>query len=241
MANGPSVGTTTPGDPFRPSPAGGDYSTQALINRMQAALGPTMRQGAQAVRQAAAAAGRRKGVFGAADIARQATQPFAAQLGQAAARAGVAGEQLGAQMERQLRDITLAREQAEIRRQLEQQRIEELIAQRQQQAQMQLLPYTGFTQELLQSAGYPGTPREPFGPRMDLRTFQRSLEDVQRMGMMPGLPFEQSGRMPGGGLTAQQNLMLSRMYPGSSRAYRLQQAMNLGLIGGPIQPGQFRR
>ena len=44
---------------------GQDYSTQGIIDRMQAALAPTFRQGAQAVRQAAGGAARRRGTFGA--------------------------------------------------------------------------------------------------------------------------------------------------------------------------------
>ncbi len=222
-------------------PPSGDYSPRAIIDRMQAAIGPTFRRGAQAVRQAAAGAARRRGTFGAFDIASQATEPFGAQMGRAAAAAGVEGERLAADFEKQARALEFSREQLATRKALEEKRLQEMMAQRQQQGQLQLLPYTGFTQEMLQSLGYPGTPREPFGSMFDLRQFQRGLEDVQRGGMMPGLPFGGGGFPRVGGLTAQQNLMLSRMYPGSSRAYKMQQAMNLGLMGGPIQPGQFRR
>lgn len=220
----------------------GDYSTQGIVGRMQAALGPTFRQTSQAVRQAAGGAARRRGIFGAADIASQATQPLGAQLGQAAARAGVAGEQLGAQFEQQARDLQYQRERLAQQKELEQARLAEIMAGRQQTGQLAMFPHTGFTQEMLQSLGYPGTPREPFGPRMDLSQFQRSLEDMQRQDQLPGIPFDRGrgfGRM--GGLNAQQNLMLSRMYPGASRAFRMQQAQNLGLMSGPIQPGQFRR
>lgn len=65
---------------------------------------------------------------------------------------------------------------------------------------------------------------------------------MQRRDQLPGVPFQQRGfGGPGGGMNAQQSLMLSRMYPGSSQAFRMQQAQNLGLMGGPIQPGQFQR
>lgn len=218
----------------------GDYTTQGIVGRMQAALGPTFRQTSQAVRQAAGGAARRRGIFGAADIAAQATQPLGAQLGRAAAQAGVAGEQLGAQFEQQARDLEYQRERLAQQKELEQARIAEMVAQRQQQGQLSLLPYTGFTQEMLQSLGYPGEGREPFGPSYELGQFQRGLESMQRRGQLPGIPFGGGGGR-GGGLTAQQQLTLSRMYPGSSRAFRLQQAQNLGFIGGPIQPGQFQR
>lgn len=220
---------------------GQDYSTRGIVDRMQAAIAPTFRQGARAVRQAASGAARRKGQFGAFDIAAQATEPFGAQMGRAAATAGVAGEELGAQMERQLRDLTFRREQLAEQKRAEEARIQEMMATRQQSGQLSLLPHTGFTQEMLQSLGYPGTPREPFGGQFQLGQFQRSLEDMQRRDQLPGIPFGQGPLAGRGGLTAQQNLMLQRMYPGSTRAYRLQNAMNLGLLGGPIQPGQFRR
>jgi len=220
----------------------GDYSTQGIVGRMQAALGPTFRQTSQAVRQAAGGAARRRGIFGAADIASQATQPLGAQLGRAAAQAGVAGEQLGARFEQQARDLEFQRERLAQQKGLEEARLAEIMAGRQQRGQLALLPHTGFTQEMLQSLGYPGTPREPFGPQFELGQFQRSLEQQQRQGQLPGIPFA-GGRFGGGqqGLNAQQSLMLSRMYPGSSRAFRMQQAQNLGLMGGPIQPGQFAR
>lgn len=217
-----------------------DYSTQGIIDRMQASIAPTFRQGAQAVRQAASGAARRRGTFGAFDIASQATEPFGAQMGQAAARAGVAGEQLGAQMERQQRDLAYQREQLAQQKEIEANRLQEMMAQRQQSGQLSMLPYTGFTQEMLQSLGYPGTPREPFGPQFQLGQFQRSLEGMQRQDQLPGIPFGGGRFGSQQGLTAQQNLMMQRMYPGSSRAYRMQNAMNLGLIPGPIQPGQFR-
>ena len=208
---------------------------------MQAAIAPTFRQGARAVRQAASGAARRRGTFGAFDIASQATEPFGAQMGKAAAAAGVAGEELGAQMERQLRDLTFRREQLAESKRAEEARIAEMMAGRQQQGQLSMFPHTGFTQEMLQSLGYPGTPREPFGGRFELGQFQRSLEDMQRQRQLPGIPFA-PGRLAGrGGLNAQQQLMMSRMYPGSTRAYRMQMAQNLGLMPGPIQPGQFRR
>lgn len=218
-----------------------DYSTRGIVDRMQAAIAPTFRQGAQAVRQAASGAARRKGQFGAFDIAAQATEPFGAQMGKAAAAAGVAGEELGSTMERQLRDLTFRREQLAESKRAEEARIGEMMAGRQQQGQLSLLPHTGFTQEMLQSLGYPGTPREPFGEQFGLGQFQRSLEGMQRQGQLPGIPFGGGRFGSQQGLNAQQNLMMSRMYPGSTRAYRMQMAQNLGLMGGPIQPGQFRR
>lgn len=223
-------------------PPSGDWSPQGIQSRIIAEGTPLFRQGAQAVRQATAAAGRRKGVFGAADIARRVTEPLAQPLGQLALRAGVAGEQIGADFEKQARALEFSREELAERKRAEEARIAEMMARRQQEGQLGLLPYTGFTQEMLQSLGYPGTPREPFGPTFELGQFQRSLEDMQRRDQLPGIPFAGGGGFPRvGGLTAQQQLMMSRMYPGSSRAYRLQQAQNLGLLGGPIQPGQFRR
>lgn len=218
-----------------------DYSTRGIVDRMQAAIRPTFRQGTQAVRQAASGAARRKGQFGAFDIASQATEPFGAQMGKAAAAAGVAGEELGAQMERQLRDLTFRREQLAESKRAEEARIGEMMAGRQQTGQLSMFPHTGFTQEMLQSLGYPGTPREPFGPQFQLGQFQRSLQDMQRRDQLPGVPFGQGPLAGRGGLNAQQQLMLSRMYPGMSRAGRMQMAQNLGLQSGPIQPGQFQR
>lgn len=215
-----------------------DYSTQGIVDRMQASIAPTFRQGAQAVRQAAGGAARRRGTFGAFDIASQATEPFGAQMGQAAARAGVAGEQLGAQMEKQQRALTFSREELAQRKALEEQRLQEMTAQRQQQGQLSLLPHTGFTQEMLQSLGYPGTPREPFGPQFQLGQFQRSLEGMQRQDQLPGIPFGGGGL---GGGSRNWQFEMQRMYPGMSRGMREMQAQNLGMIPGPIQPGQFRR
>jgi len=217
-----------------------DYSTRGIVDRMQAAIAPTFRQGTQAVRQAASGAARRKGQFGAFDIASQATEPFGAQMGKAAAAAGVAGESLGAQMERQLRDLTFQREQLAESKRAEEARIAEMMAGRQQTGQLAMFPQTGFTQEMLQSLGYPGTPREPFGPQIGLNQFQRSLEDMQRRDQLPGVPFQQGPLAGRGGMNAQTQLMLSRMYPGMSRSGRMMQAQNLGLMRGPIQPGQFR-
>jgi len=217
-----------------------DYSTRGIVDRMQAAIAPTFRQGTQAVRQAASGAARRKGQFGAFDIASQATEPFGAQMGKAAAAAGVAGESLGAQMERQLRDLTFQREQLAESKRAEQARIAEMMASRQQTGQLSMFPQTGFTQEMLQSLGYPGTPREPFGPQIGLNQFQRSLEGMQRRDQLPGVPFDRGPLAGRGGMNAQTQLMLSRMYPGMSRSMRMMQAQNLGLMSGPIQPGQFR-
>jgi len=220
---------------------GQDYSTRGIVDRMQAAIAPTFRQGSQAVRQAASGAARRKGQFGAFDIASQATEPFGAQMGKAAAAAGVAGEELGANMERQLRDLTFRREQLAESKRAEEARIQEMMRGRQQTGQLSMFPQTGFTQEMLQSLGYPGTPREPFGPQSQLNQFQRSLEGMQRRDQLPGIPFGQGPLAGRGGLSAQQQLNLSRAYPGMSRSMRMMQAQNLGMIGGPIQPGQFQR
>lgn len=220
---------------------GQDYSTRGIVDRMQASIAPTFRQGAQAVRQAASGAARRRGTFGAFDIASQATEPFGAQMGKAAAAAGVAGETLGAQMERQLRDLTFRREQLAESKRAEEARIGEMMAGRQQTGQLSMFPHTGFTQEMLQSLGYPGTPREPFGPQIGLSQFQRSLEGMQRRDQLPGIPFGQGPLGGRGGLTAQQQLNLSRAYPGMSRSGRMMQAQNLGMMRGPIQPGQFQR
>lgn len=64
---------------------------------------------------------------------------------------------------------------------------------------------------------------------------------MQRRDQLPGIPFAQGPLAGRRGMSAADQLMMSRMYPGSTRAYRMQQAMNLGLMGGPIQPGQFQR
>jgi hypothetical protein len=217
-----------------------DYSTRGIVDRMQAAIRPTFKQGTQAVRQAASGAARRKGQFGAFDIASQATEPFGAQMGKAAAAAGVAGEELGSQMERQLRDLTFRREQLAESKRAEEARLGEMMAGRQQTGQLSMFPQTGFTQEMLKSLGYPGTPRDPFGPQGNLNQFQRSLEGMQRRDQLPGIPFGGGGFGSQQGLTAQQQLNLSRMYPGMSRAGRMMQSQNLGMQSGPIQPGQFR-
>lgn len=222
-------------------PPSGDWSPQGIQSRIIAEGTPLFRQGAQAVRQATAAAGRRKGVFGAADISRRVTEPLAPALGQLALRAGQEGERLGAQFESQARALEFSREELAQRKAIEDQRIAEMMAQRQQTGQLAMFPHTGFTQEMLQSLGYPGTPREPFGPQFELGQFQRSLEDMQRRDQLPGIPFGQGPLASRGGLNARDQMMLSRMYPGSTRGYRMQMAQNLGLMGGPIQPGQFRR
>ena len=211
-----------------------DFSPQAIQQRMIAQASPLFRQGAQAVRQAAAGAGRRRGVFGAADISRQATEALAPALGQTALKAGQVGEQLGAEFEKQRRALELQREQLAQQKELEQARLAEMVRQRQQQAQMQLLQHTGFTPQLLESAGLMGEGGEPFGGRGAFRGFQR---DIGRLGL-PGFPFSAQGGFgrPGGfGLTslgAGSNLRLQMMFPGMSRAGRLAMAQRMGLFGG---------
>lgn len=220
-------------------PNGDEFTRQGIVSRLQAQLAPTFRQGAQAVRQAAAGAARRRGIFGAADIARQATEPFGQQLGRAAAQAGVAGERIAADIEKQRRSLELAREELAQRKAMEEARLAEMQASRQQQLQMQLFPHTGFTPQLLERAGFGGEGGFFGGPGA-FRGFQRELG---RLGL-PGLPFGGGGM--GGGIGrpfggASSALQLQRMFPGMSRGGRMQMAMNLGLIPGAIQPGQFQR
>lgn len=218
----------------------GDWSPQGIQDRIIAEGSPLLRQGAQAIRQATGAAGRRKGVFGAGDISRRVTEPLAPALGQMALRAGVEGERQGADFERQARSLEFNREQLATRKALEEQRLQEMMAQRQQQGQLSMFGQTGFTQEMLKSLGYPGTPGQPFGPQGQLNQFQRSLEGMQRRDQLPGVPFGGGGFGSNRGLSASDQMMLSRMYPGMSRSGRMMQAQNLGMMGGPIQPGQFR-
>lgn len=212
---------------------GNEFSPQAIQNRILAGGTQLFRQGAQALRQAGAAQRRRAGIAGAAELGRQVTEPLGQALGQTALRAGQVGERLGAEFEKQRRQLELQREELAQRREMEQARLEEMIRQRQQQAQMQLLPHTGFTPQLFESAGF-GTPEEGFfGGPGGFRGFQR---DIRRLGL-PGLPFG-DGRFGGrgpqfglSGLGAGSNLRLQMMFPGMSRAGRFQMAQRLGLFG----------
>lgn len=221
-----------------------DFSPQGIQQRIIAQGTPLFRQGAQAVRQAATGAGRRRGVFGAADIGRQATEALAPALGQVALKAGETGERLGAEFEKQRRGLELQREQLAQQKEMEQARLAEMVAQRQQQAQMQLLPHTGLTPQLLEGAGF-GDEQGFFGGPGAFRGFQRELGRLN----MPGFPFSGQGGFGGrgggqfglSGLGGASNLQLQRMFPGMSRGGRLQMAMNMGLIPGAIQPGQFQR
>lgn len=218
-----------------------DFSPQGIQSRILAQGTPLFRQGAQAISQAATGAGQRRGIFGAADIGRVATEGLGPALGQVALRAGETGERMAADFERQKRaleqQLTLSREEMAQRKQLEEQRLAEMVKSRQLQAQLQLFPQLGFTSPLLESAGLAGE---------DIGLLGGDFEDVQRqLGRLglPGQPFGTGGRFGGAGprLDAATNLQLARMFPGMSRGGRLQQAMNLGLISGPIQPGQFQR
>ena len=210
-----------------------DFSPQGIQQRILAGASPLFRQGAQAIRQATGAAARRRGVFGAGDISRQVTEPLGQQLGQTALRAGQVGEQLGAEFEKQRRGLELQREQLAQQKEMEQARLAEMVAQRQQNLQMQLLPHTGFTPQLLESAGFGGE-QGFFGGPGAFRGFQR---DIGRLGL-PGLPFG-GGRFGarGGaqfglsGLDAGSNTRLQMMFPGMSRAGRFQMAQRLGLFG----------
>jgi len=221
-----------------------DFSPQGIQNRIIAEGSPLMRQGAQAVRQAATGAGRRKGVFGAADIGRQATEAFAPAMGQVALKAGQTGERLGAEFEKQRRGLELQREQMAQQKEMEQARLAEMVKQRQQQLQMLLLPHTGLTPGLAELGGLQGE-GGLFGGPSAFRGFQR---EVGRLNM-PGFPFSGQGGFGGGGggqfglqgMGGMSNLQLQRMYPGMSRGGRMQMAMNMGLIPGLIQPGQFQR
>lgn len=205
-----------------------DFSPQAIQNRILAGASPLFRQGAQAVRQAAAGAARRRGIFGAADIGRRVTEPLGQALGQTALRAGQAGEQMSAEFEKQRRaleqQLTLQRESLAQQKELEQARLQEMIRGRQLGAQMQLFPHTGFTPELFEGAGL------EFGRPGEFRRFQRQ---IGRLGL-PGQPFAggQGGAQFGlGGLGAQTNLRLQRQFPGMSRAGRLAMAQRFGLFG----------
>ena len=220
-----------------------DFSPQGIQNRILAGASPLFRQGAQAVRQAAGGAARRRGVFGAGDISRQATEPLGQALGQTALRAGETGERMGAEFEKQRRSLeqqlTLQRESLAQQKELEQARLQEMIAQRQQQAQLQFFPQTGFTPQLAELTGLQGEGGFLGGPT----AFRGLQREVGRLGL-PGQPFGQQGfgqQGFGGGLGAGMNLQLQRMFPGMSRGMRLQNAMNMGLIPGGIQPGQFQR
>ncbi len=222
-----------------------DFSPQGIQNRILAGASPLFRQGAQAVRQAAGGAARRRGVFGAGDISRQATEPLGQALGQTALRAGETGERMGAEFEKQRRSLeqqlTLQRESLAQQKELEQARLQEMIAQRQQQAQLQFFPQTGFTPQLAELTGLQGEGGFLGGPSA-FRGLQRDIGQLN----LPGQPFGggQFGGRGGfglGGLGGQSQLRLQSMFPGMSRGGRLQMAMNLGLIPGGIQPGQFQR
>lgn len=222
-----------------------DFSPQAIQNRILAGATPLFRQGAQAVRQAAGGAARRRGVFGAGDISRQATEPLGQALGQTALRAGETGERMGAEFEKQRRSLeqqlTLQRESLAQQKELEANRLAEMVAARQQQAQMQFFPHTGFTPGLAELTGLTGEGGFLGGPS----AFRGLQRQVGQLGL-PGQPF--GGGQFGGqgqfglsGLGGASNLQLQRMFPGMSRGGRLQMAMNLGLLPGGIQPGQFQR
>lgn len=216
-----------------------DFSPQAIQNRILAGASPLFRQGAQAVRQATAGATRRRGIVGAGDISRQATAGLGQALGQTALKAGQTGEQMAAEFEAQRRgleqQLEMQRRSLEQQKTLEANRLAEMVAARQQQAQMQLFPHIGLTPGFLEEVGLelPG--------RQEQRQFQRQIGQLG----LPGFPFGGQGGGQGqfglAGLGGSTNLQLQRMFPGMSRGGRLQMAMNLGLLPGAIQPGQFQR
>lgn len=213
--------------------ANGQFTPQAIQNRILAGGTQLFRQGAQALGQAAAGGRRRRGIAGAAELGRQVTEGLAPALGQTALRAGQVGEQLGAEFEKQQRGLEFAREELAQRKAIEDARLAQMAQQHQAQLQMQLFPHTGFTRPLLEGAGLGGE-QGLFGGPSAFRGFQRELG---RLGL-PGQPFGggQFGGRGGGqfglsGLGAATNLQLQRQFPGMSRAGRFAMAQRFGLFG----------
>lgn len=153
-------------------------------------------------------------------FASQASEGFAPAIGKAGAAAASTARQMEQQDIQFGAGIDVKREQMAIQQQQWEQQLAEMVASRQQQGQLGLLPYTGFTPEMLESLGMEDTFQR--GGLGDWRQFQRTLGQYG----LPGQPIGQGGQ--GGFLTAAQKLQLSKFYPGASRAYKNLAASNWG-------------
>lgn len=162
----------------------------------------------------------RMGVVNPGQMARQSVNPWAEAIGKVGAQAGATAETIGRQERETAERLNIQRENMQLQQQQWEQQLAEMQASRQQQGQLGLLPYTGFTPEMLELLGMEDTFSR--GGLGDWRQFQRTLGQYN----LPGQP------MGGGGqpqqLTAQQRLQLSMFYPGASRSYKAQAASNWG-------------
>lgn len=162
----------------------------------------------------------RMGVVNPGQLARQAVNPWAEAIGKVGAQAGATAETIGRQERETAQRLNIQREQMQLQEQQWEQQLAEMQANRQQQGQLGLLPYTGFTPEMLELLGMEDTFQR--GGLGDWRQFQRTLGQYG----LPGQPIGQGGQ--GGFLTAAQKLQLSKFYPGASRAYKNLAASNWG-------------
>ncbi len=159
-------------------------------------------------------------------FASQAAESFAPAIGKAGAAAASQARQMEQQDIQFGQNIDVKREQMSIQQKQWEQQLAEMQASRQQQGQLGILPYTGFTPEMMESLGMEDTFSR--GGLGDWRRLQRTLGQYN----LPGQPMGGGGP---GHLTAQQQLQLSKFYPGASRAYKSQAAQNWGWL----QQGQW--
>jgi len=201
-------------------------SQESLYQRELARLMPDIRKQRAQQAQALQTQMQRMGTVNPQLTALQSIEPWAQAMGQAGATAASTAERLAQQEKEYAAKINLAREQTAIQQQQFAQQLEEQMKARQQQAMLQLFQYTGFSPELLKQSGLESL-LGGFGGAGDWNRFQRQLGRYN----LPGQPFSPMGGGFGySGLTASQQMALSKFYPGSSRYYKEQAARNWGWL-----------
>ncbi|GAJ05000.1 unnamed protein product [marine sediment metagenome] len=193
-------------------------SFDELYQSQKALFMPDMRRAQQQQYGWLQRQGQRMGRPHAQLFASQASEGFAPAIGKAGAAAATSAREMEQKDIQFGAGIDVKREQMAIQQQQWEQQLAEMVKSREQSGQLGLLPYTGFTPEMMELLGMDFSQRG-LG---DWRQFQRTLGQYN----LPGQPLGQGGQPQS--LTAQQQLQLSMFYPGASRAYKGQAASNWG-------------
>ena len=189
-----------------------------LYQSQLANIMPSMRGSMRDVRMSTGMQLKRQGVVDPNQLTSRLLEGFGEQMGRASAGAATSSQKAGLQEHEFQRQLEIRREQMAQQQSQFEKSLAEQMASRQQQGQLGLLPYTGFTPEMMELLGM-DFDRSGLG---DWRQFQRTLGQYN----LPGQPLGQGGKPQQ--LSAQQRLQLSMFYPGASRSYKAQAASNWG-------------
>ena len=195
-------------------------SFDELYQSQKALFMPDMRRAQQQQYGWLQRQGQRMGRPHAQLFASQASEGFAPAIGKAGAAAATTARQMEQKDIQFGAGIDVKREQMAIQQQQWEQQLAEMVKSREQEGQLGLLPYTGFTPEMLELLGMEDTFKR--GGLGDWRQFQRTLGQYN----LPGQPMGGGGQP--GQLSAKQQLQLSMFYPGASRSYKNLAAQNWG-------------